>query len=173
MKKGIIILMFLISTSSTYAVTVRDDYHVNNAGANSYTVMDDQSLNGNATLNNNQNYNQNSNANINGNSNSNNNSANASNVNNIGGGNGFSGLPPAPPATAPTMIGMPGSDSFSGGVSTPFGGVSFGKATTIPEARRILNAQATTIDIQNLQAAESLDPVQRLRIIKHIMRKYR
>lgn len=173
MKKEIITLMLLMSSVSSYATVVKDDYHVNNAGANSYTVMDDQSLNGNSTLNNNQNYNRNSSSSRSKNTNNNNNTASANNtVQNVN-GNGLGGLPPAPPATAPTMIGMPGSESFSGGVSTPFGGISFGHSTTIPEARRILNAQATALDIENLKAADELPPLMRLRVIRSIMKKYR
>jgi len=97
----------------------------------------------------------------------------ANSISNIGNSSVESGLPPAPPAVAPTMIGMPGSSSFSGGLSTPFGGVSFGSSTTIPEARRVLNAQATAQDIENLKAADGLDPEQRLRVIRYIMRRYR
>ncbi len=47
----------------------------------------------------------------------------------------------APAAVAPSMISVPGSQSVSGGFSTPFGGISFGKSTTIPEARHLLVAQ--------------------------------
>jgi len=118
---------------------------------------------------------QSSNSRSNANSSSNASGGNASSgVNNVGNTSiDNSGLPPAPPAVAPTMIGMPGSSSVSGGVSTPFGGVSFGSSTTIPEARRMINAQATAQDIANLKAADGLDPEQRLRVIRHIMRKYR
>ncbi len=82
-------------------------------------------------------------------------------------------LPNAPPAVAPTVIGVPGSDSISGGISTPFGGISLGKSSTIAEARRVLGAQATAQDIENIKAAEALDPYLRKRIIKSIIRRYR
>lgn len=47
----------------------------------------------------------------------------------------------APPAIAPNMA-APGNNSFSGGVSTPFGGVSLGKSTVDGSVRNLNAASA-------------------------------
>ncbi len=81
----------------------------------------------------------------------------------------------APPASAPSMTGAMGTDSVSGGFSTPLGGVSFGRSKTTPEATALLRAQKTAIDLTNLATVSSCDGMYEedcARIRKQIMRGY-
>jgi hypothetical protein len=81
----------------------------------------------------------------------------------------------APPATAPSMTGAMGTDSVSGGFSTPLGGVSFGRSKTTAEATALLRAQKTSVDLANLATVSSCDGMYEedcARIRKQIMRGY-
>lgn len=81
----------------------------------------------------------------------------------------------APAASAPSMTGAMGTDSVSGGFSTPLGGVSFGRSKTTPEGTALLRAQKTAIDLTNLATVSSCDglyPEDCARIRRQILRGY-
>jgi len=100
-------------------------------------------------------------------------------------------LPPAPPAISPTVIGQMGTTTYSGAISTPFGGVSGGFSKTNKEGKDLMKAQAEALrvqadtmqvmteaqvinaDIQNLKDADTLPEADRAIIKEFILNKYR
>jgi len=88
-------------------------------------------------------------------------------------------IPNAPDLNS-TIIGQTGTESISGGVSTVFGGITFGKSKTVREMRAVYSANAKKIksdilkqDIENLTKLERLDPTSALILKRHILRKYK
>jgi len=175
MKNILISSMFIIAMSaSVSSMTVKDDYHVNNnKGDNSYTVMDDN-YKAPTNLNQNSNHNVNRTNSTNTSANDNNSSANGTGGSNGGNSVNIKNERSAPPAVAPNVTGVAGTNSVSGGVSTIFGGISFGKSTTIREARILIKAQAQQIDIDNVIKIDASDLPLSIKkmMINKILRKY-
>jgi hypothetical protein len=77
----------------------------------------------------------------------------------------------APPAIAPNMA-APGNNSFSGGFSTPFGGVSLGKSTVDGSVRQLNRALADATLAEAMLKAQGCESDECKAFRKYLLKRF-
>jgi hypothetical protein len=98
---------------------------------------------------------------------------NNNNVNNASGGSTSINMPrQAPPAVAPNMSAQ-GNNSFSGGISTPFGGLSLGTSRVDGSVRALNRAMADNLLVESMLSVQECTSDECVAFKKYLLKRFK